>query len=112
MDASVHGSEMREVDIGSSKLWWLWLVLGFFWIVIALVILQFDQASVTTVGVLIGLMFLMSGVQQLAISGTVHGVVRWGAVFFGVLLVVAGIVSLISPEETFAGIADILASSS
>jgi uncharacterized membrane protein HdeD (DUF308 family) len=108
MDASAQGREMREVGIGLSKLWWLWLVLGFLWIVIALVILQFDQASIATVGVLIGLMFLMSGVQQLAIAGMVGGVVRWVLVFFGVLLVVAGIVSLISPEETFAGIADIL----
>jgi uncharacterized membrane protein HdeD (DUF308 family) len=44
------------------------------WIVIALVVLQFDQASLTTVGVLVGLMFLLSGVQQLAIAALVE---RW-----------------------------------
>jgi uncharacterized membrane protein HdeD (DUF308 family) len=108
MDASVEGRDLREFGIGLSKLWWLWLVFGFLWIVIALVILQFDQASVTTVGVLIGAMFLISGVQQLGLAAMVGGVARWVLVFFGLLLVIAGIISLISPENTFAGIADIL----
>jgi uncharacterized membrane protein HdeD (DUF308 family) len=61
-------------------------VFGFVWILIALVILQFDQASITTVGVLIGAMFLATGVQQFVIAGMVDGVVRWVLVFFGVLL--------------------------
>jgi uncharacterized membrane protein HdeD (DUF308 family) len=108
MDPSVEGRDLREVGIALSKLWWLWLVFGFLWIVIALVILQFDQASVATVGVLIGAMFLISGVQQLGLAAMVGGVARWVLVFFGVLLVIAGIISLISPENTFAGIADIL----
>ena len=108
MDASLEGRDLREAGIALSKLWWLWLVFGFLWIVIALVILQFDQASVTTVGVLIGAMFLISGGQQLGLAAMVGGVARWVLVFFGVLLVIAGIISLISPENTFAGIADIL----
>jgi uncharacterized membrane protein HdeD (DUF308 family) len=83
-------------------------VFGIFWIVIALVILQFDQASITTVGVLIGAMFLASGAQQLAIAGLAEGSVRWILIIFGVLLLIAGVIALISPEETFAGIADIL----
>ena len=81
---------------------------GFIWILNPLVILQFDQASNTTVGVLIGAMFLATGVQQFVIAGLVDGVVRWVLVFFGVLLVIAGVIALISPENTFAGIADVL----
>jgi uncharacterized membrane protein HdeD (DUF308 family) len=83
-------------------------VFGFIWILNPLVILQFDQASITTVGVLIGAMFLATGVQQFVIAGLVDGVVRWVLVFFGVLLVIAGVIALISPENTFAGIADVL----
>lgn len=108
MEASAPGNELKEVGTALSKLWWLWLVFGFIWILIALVILQFDQASITTVGVLIGAMFLASGIQQLVIAGMVAGVARWVLIFFGALLVIAGIIALISPENTFAGIADIL----
>jgi uncharacterized membrane protein HdeD (DUF308 family) len=108
MDASAPDSAARQAILGMARLWWLWLVFGIFWIVIALSILQFDEASITTVGVLIGAMFLASGLQQLAIAGLAEGSVRWILIIFGVLLVIAGVIALINPEETFAGIADIL----
>jgi uncharacterized membrane protein HdeD (DUF308 family) len=108
MEGSAPDWTARRAILGMARLWWLWIVSGIFWIVVALVILQFDQASITTVGVLIGAMFLASGAQQLAIAGLAQGSVRWILIIFGVLLLVAGVIALISPEETFAGIADIL----
>jgi hypothetical protein len=50
-------AEAREAVRGVAKLWWLWLLIGVAWIVAGLVILQFDRASVTTVGVIVGIMF-------------------------------------------------------
>jgi uncharacterized membrane protein HdeD (DUF308 family) len=88
--------------------WWLWLVSGLLWIVVALVVLQFDQASVRTVGVVIGLMFLVAGAQSLFFGGLGRGGRRWIDWVFGVLLLIAGVISLIQPEATFAGVADIL----
>jgi uncharacterized membrane protein HdeD (DUF308 family) len=89
-------------------LWWLWIITGIFWIVVALVVLQFDQASVTTVGVLVGVMFLAAGVQQFFMGSLAGGAMQWILWIFAVLFVIAGVISLIRPEETFAGIADIL----
>jgi len=108
MEASPRDAAARQAVLGMARLWWLWLVFGIFWIVIALSILQFDQASITTVGVLIGALFLASGAQQLVLAGLVEGSMRWILIIFGVLLVIAGVIALINPEETFAGIADIL----
>jgi uncharacterized membrane protein HdeD (DUF308 family) len=99
---------LEEAGIALSKLWWLWLVAGVFWIVVALVILQFDQASVTTVGVLIGIMFLLSGFQQIMFGSLAGGWLQLVLFLFGVLLLIAGVIALISPENTFAAIADIL----
>jgi hypothetical protein len=100
-------AEFRGPAAQLAKYWWLWLVAGIAWVIIALVILQFDQASITTVGVLIGIMFLVSGMQNLAIAGLVARF-RWIYVLFGLLLLAAGVISLIEPENTFAGVADIL----
>jgi uncharacterized membrane protein HdeD (DUF308 family) len=91
-----------------TRFWWLWLLAGILWIVAALVVLQFDQASITTVGVLIGIMFLVSGVQQFVVGALVRTGWKWLFYAFGVLFVAAGVVSLIRPENTFAGVADIL----
>jgi uncharacterized membrane protein HdeD (DUF308 family) len=112
MEASSPRSEavpaLEEAGIALSRLWWLWLIFGLVWILIALVILQFDQASVTTVGVLIGIMFLLSGFQQLALGSLTRGWMQLVLFFFGLLMMVAGVIALISPENTFAAIADIL----
>jgi uncharacterized membrane protein HdeD (DUF308 family) len=108
MEASARDATMQEAVGKFGSLWWLWIVFGIFWIVVALVILQFDDASIATVGILIGAMFLASGFQSLMMAGLLEGAARWISAIFGVLLLIAGVISLISPEETFAGIADIL----
>jgi len=97
--------------------WWLWLVAGIAWIVISAVLLQFDQASVTTVGVLVGFMFMFAGAQNVAIASAprealenlgVSTAWRWVAGLFAVLFFGAAIASFITPEATFVGLADML----
>ena len=99
---------MRTLARAVGALWWVWLAFGIFWIAVAFVVLQFDQASITTVGVLIGFMFLFSGFQQLFIAMFAEGWARWVLVIFGVLLLIAAVISFIEPSNTFAGVADIL----
>jgi len=99
--------ELRSILRSLSKLWWLWLVFGVVWTIVAVVILQFDDASVTTVGIIIGLMFFATGAQQLAIAALVDGG-RWLFAIFGFLFLICGVIAFISPENTFTAIADIL----
>jgi uncharacterized membrane protein HdeD (DUF308 family) len=100
--------EAEAVAFDVSGFWWLYLVSGAIWIVAALVVLQFDRASVTTVGVIVGLMFLFAAAQQFILAWATEVAARWLALFFGVLLGIAGVLALANPEKTFAGIADIL----
>jgi len=83
------------------------LAAGIAWVAVALVILQFDQASVTTVGILVGLMFLTLGMENIALS-TLDVPARWAWALFGGLFLVSAIVCFANPEDTFAGLADIL----
>jgi uncharacterized membrane protein HdeD (DUF308 family) len=89
-----------------TRLWWLWLVTGVAWVVASLVILQFDEASITTVGIIIGIMFVFAALQQFvyAAFAPTH---RWLWALFGVLFVAAAVIAFVNPEETFAGLADI-----
>ncbi len=98
---------LRDTANEITGLWWLWLLAGIAWGVIALVILQFDAASITTVGVLIGAMFTFAAVQNFALV-SVPGAVRWVSALFGVLFLVAAVICFISPEGTFAALADTL----
>ena len=90
-----------------SRIWWLWLVTGIIWLLAALVILQFDSASVKTVGVIVGFMFLFAAAEQFVIAAVADRL-RWLGALFGVLFLIFGIVCLANPEDTFAGIADLL----
>ena len=73
-----------------------------------MVILQFDESSVNTIGILVGFMFLATGVQQLVLSAVSHGGFRIFWAIFGVLFIIGGIVAIVSPAATFTAIADIL----
>ena len=101
---------VRAVREGARELtgyWWALLVAGIAWVAVALVVLQFDQASVTTVGVLVGLMFLGLGVENIAIARL--GVpMRWAWALFGGVFLVSAVVCFVDPTDTFAGLADML----
>jgi uncharacterized membrane protein HdeD (DUF308 family) len=98
---------LRESARSVTGYWWVLLIVGIAWVAIALVILQFDQASVTTVGVLVGLMFLALAIENLALA-SLDVPMRWAWVLFGILFLVSAIVCFADPTDTFAGLADML----
>jgi uncharacterized membrane protein HdeD (DUF308 family) len=104
---SVANGLLRPFLTQVARYWWVELLLGVLWVVIALVVLKFDQASVVTVGVLTGIMFLLFAAEEFVLAA-LDGTARWLWAFFGVLLTAAGIIALIHPSKTFAGFADIL----
>jgi uncharacterized membrane protein HdeD (DUF308 family) len=92
---------------GLGGLWWMWLITGAAWIVASLVILQFNHASITTIGVIVGCMFIFAGVQQFVLAAVADRL-RWLWALFGILFIACGIVAFTDPASTFAGLADVL----
>ena len=95
--------------------WWAWLIAGISWVVVSLVILQFNDASITTVGVLIGLMFALASAQTLAVATSPDSDVaavpegtRWVSGAFSLLFAISAVICFVSPADTFAGLADTL----
>jgi uncharacterized membrane protein HdeD (DUF308 family) len=87
--------------------WWVLLGVGIAWTAAALVILQFDHASVTTVGILVGLMFLAVGIENIALA-SLDAPARWVSALFGGLFVASAVICFAHPADTFAGLADVL----
>jgi uncharacterized membrane protein HdeD (DUF308 family) len=103
----IEDPAIRDLVGRVAKYWWVELIIGAFWIVISLVILKFTHASVTTVGILIGIMFLVASAQEFMLA-IVDRRWRWLWALFAVLLLAGGILALIHPHNTFAAFADIL----
>jgi uncharacterized membrane protein HdeD (DUF308 family) len=100
-------ADLRDTAREITGYWWVGLVAGISWLVISLVILQFDAVSITTVGVLVGLMFLLAGIQNVVLT-TVAVEHRWVPALFSVLFLISALVCFASPVDTFAGLADML----
>ena len=100
----------RSLRAGARRLtsyWWVLLVAGIAWIAVSPVVLQFDQASVNTVGILVGLMFLGAGIENIALA-TLDVPMRWAWALFGGAFLVSAVVCFAYPADTFAGLADVL----
>jgi uncharacterized membrane protein HdeD (DUF308 family) len=91
-----------------TKRWsWLWLVAGALWILTSVIILQFNEASAATVGVIAGVMLTYAGIEYF-ILGSMTARMRWLWYVFGGFLVVGGMIALFYPTRTFFAIANIL----
>ena len=90
---------------GVAKWWWLFLLTGVLWLVIAGFILQFDTRSVATVGYIVGFMLIFSGIELCVLAAAVNG--GWKVVWalFGILLLVGGAWAVFNPLRTTAGLA-------
>jgi uncharacterized membrane protein HdeD (DUF308 family) len=103
----MEDAETREAVGMFAKLWWIELLMGILWIIVSLVILQFEESSLTTIGIIVGIMFLFAGLQQFFIAFIAEGW-KWLWILFGVLFIIAGIVAFVYPKNTFAALADAL----
>jgi uncharacterized membrane protein HdeD (DUF308 family) len=95
--------------------WWAWLIAGITWIAVSLVILQFNDASITTIGILVGLMFTLASVQTLAIATVPDSALtavptasRWVSGGFSLLFAISAVICFVNPADTFVGLADTL----
>ncbi len=92
----------------AAKAWWLFLVTGMLWFIISLVVLRMNDRSITTVGVILGIVFIIGAFNEFLMMGAdstgwkvLHGIL-------GVLFILAGIWAFVQPEEAFWALASVL----
>jgi uncharacterized membrane protein HdeD (DUF308 family) len=92
----------------AARYWWALLVAGVAWLVIGWLVLRADVGSLATVGVLLGAVFVASGVNEAALAGMVTG--AWRVVHYGiaVVLLLGGLWAFIRPIDTFFALASVL----
>jgi hypothetical protein len=61
-------TEERLIVRQGARYWWLFLVAGIVWLLIAWIVLRLNQTSIATVGVLIGVVFLVSAVDEVGLA--------------------------------------------
>jgi uncharacterized membrane protein HdeD (DUF308 family) len=87
--------------------WWLLLLTGIAWLIIAWVALRFTPASIATVGVLLGVLFLYATVDEFLLASVRAGW-RWLHVLMGIFFAFGAGWAFARPYNAFWTLASIL----
>lgn len=87
--------------------WWLFLLTGLAWLILSVVVLRFSIASVATVGVLMGALFLVGTFDEFLIA-SVRRRWRWAHVLMGFLFAFGAVWAFASPFNAFWALASVL----
>ncbi len=87
--------------------WWLFLLTGIAWLIISVMVLRFTPASITTVGVLLGVLFLLAAVNEFFIAAMGQSW-RWAHILLAVFFVVGAIWAFARPFNAFWSLASVL----
>lgn len=92
----------------TTKYWWLLLITGVAWIVIAVVILRVNYTTVATIAVLFGVFSFVAAANELmvgAVSSKGWRILHW---LLAVVFVVVGVFAFFRPSDTFVALAAVM----
>ena len=100
-EPSAARSAARNVAREVGKWWWVFLITGILWMVLSLIILRFNTASIVTIGILVGCVVIAAGVNEFIAGSLSETGWRWLHYVLGALFLVVGVIALFSPADTF-----------
>ena len=98
----------RMVVRDAARYWWVYLVSGIAWLIVAWVVLRLNATSITTVGVILGIVFLAAGIHEVFLATLVSGGWKVWNYIMAVLFFLAGLWGLFEPVQTFFALASVL----
>lgn len=91
---------LREDMQTMTRGWGWFLAAGIAWIVFAFFILSFNYRTVWAIAVFFGIVFIVGGLMEFAVAAVAPGW-KWLYVLIGIVSIVAGLIALMWPGETF-----------
>ena len=94
-------SELHRISSQVSRRWWVFLISGIAWLLIAVILLRFNIASVATIGLMLGAVFLFAAVHQFGVAAVQGGGWAVFRILLGVLFIGGAIWSFVQPYDAF-----------
>jgi uncharacterized membrane protein HdeD (DUF308 family) len=106
------GPMRKAVDhtMSRTRFWWLPLIVGVAWIMVAMLILRFDYGTVATIAWLFSMVCFVVTANEVAVGTMVAPSRGWLVLhlLLAVLLVIMGVVALVRPDYTFVTLAAVM----
>ena len=106
---------MNDLDVersfaAAARYWWVFLVIGVGWLLLAVIVFRFDWRTVSAISILFGVVVIFAGVDELfeAFAGERSGWARAGHALLAVAFLIIGIVAFAHPGNTFAALAAVM----
>jgi uncharacterized membrane protein HdeD (DUF308 family) len=103
------GQVERGLLAGVLPPWWLFLVTGFGWIVVSLILLQFDYTSVSAISLLFGFLALAAGLVEVGLVFLAPGAWKLLNAILAIAFIAAAVIAFVHPGDTFEALAGVFA---
>jgi uncharacterized membrane protein HdeD (DUF308 family) len=101
-------TEVRTLLREGARYWWIPLITGVAWLVVAWLVLRLNLTSITAVGVLIGIILIAAAANEAAVSAFLPGGWKVWHIVMAVIFLLGGLWALIRPVNTFFALASVL----
>ena len=101
-------TEGRMIVREGARYWWVFLITGVVWLVIAWLVLRANETSLATVGYLIGAVFIVAGINEAGLGALLSGGWKVWYYVMAFIFFLAGIWAFIDPINTFFALASVL----
>jgi hypothetical protein len=101
-------TEERMIVREGARYWWIYLVSGIAWLIVAWLVLRLNETSLATVGVLLGIVFIVAGINEVVFAGLISGGWKVWHYVMAVIFFLGGLWGLFEPIETFFALASVL----
>ena len=101
-------TEERMIVREGARYWWVFLLTGIAWLLIAWLVLRMNITSIAAVGVLLGVVFLAASVNEVGLGSLMSG--GWKILHYVMALIffIGGLWSLVRPVDSFFALASVL----
>jgi uncharacterized membrane protein HdeD (DUF308 family) len=106
---STHVAQAAERALARAlPRWWIFLLTGIAWELVAVIVLRFDYGSVSAIAALFGVIAIAAGLLEVAMAMIFSGWRRLLSAVLAVAFVATGVVSFIHPGDTFEALAAVV----
>jgi uncharacterized membrane protein HdeD (DUF308 family) len=98
----------RLIAREAARYWWLFLVSGILWLLIAWLVLRMNQTSIAAVGVLLGVLFLLAAINEVGVAALAPGGWKVWHYIMAVIFFLGALWGFIRPVNTFFALASVL----
>jgi uncharacterized membrane protein HdeD (DUF308 family) len=101
-------TEERLIVREGARYWWLFLISGILWLLIAWMVLRLNATSIATVGVLLGVVFLIAAINEVGVAALAPGGWKVWHYLMAAIFFLGGLYGFVRPVSTFFALASVL----